>query len=448
MVDPVASQQAQILSQLTKSPALKSLLQQGDARGTVLSSQGNGKTVISFQGRLISLDLPQQNLQQGQQVLAKLVGDQLSLQLLPSQKQAGSGPETAASKPLATVLANMGLSGSNVEVIAQAMLNAGIPLDRNAIKELANVLPQIQQHQLDALSFLMNRGLPISQSILFWVAHLLTPKTKPHQSLEKLINTMKEWEAEVDEEEEPIITDDARRNLRKQRENLEQRLPHFQSHSDSANREELEDMEEHIRSLLASPEAILQHELSFGKDSLGEILVQLLTQLLDIYPQLAGTKHAEQLFSLINQTMSVHETLAGQALQNLPQQDPQAAPVFFIQIPVREQNEFKNLELRYKPQDEDQKAGTLDLRFDLSNLGPMTISLQWHHPNISLSFLVSDEKIREFLEPALDQLQNALTEMNFHVTSLSVKVGNVPETLKPIDESQTFKGKSGFDIRV
>ena len=115
MVDPVAIQQAQVLSQLVTSTGLRSLLQSGEMRGTVLSTQTSGKAVISFAGRTFTLDVQGQNLQQGQQVLAKMAGEQLLLELLPSRGESASESGTAVSRPLATILANMvGRAGSVV----------------------------------------------------------------------------------------------------------------------------------------------------------------------------------------------------------------------------------------------------------------------------------------------------------------------------------------------
>ncbi|RJP20341.1 MAG: flagellar hook-length control protein FliK [Candidatus Omnitrophota bacterium] len=447
MVDPITIQQAQVLSQLATSTGLRTLLQSGEMRGTVLSMQAGGKAVMSFAGRTFPLDVQGQNLQQGQQVLARLVGDQLLLELLPPRGENAGESGSTVSRPLANILANLGVSGANAEVIAQALLQSGIPLDRTVLKDLANVLPDIQPYQLAALSFLLSRGLPISQSLLFWAAHLLTPKPKLAESTNKFLDSIKKFEEDLDEEE-PVISEESRRRLKQHRETLEERVPRFQSHSQAANEDELEEMEGFLHSLLASPEAIIQNQLAFGKGSLGEELVRLLALLMDLQIQLAASRHGETLSALIAQAMTLHESLAQQAFQNLQSQDPHSAPVFFVEVPIRDDGKMKNLELRYKPKDKEKKSGTLDLRLDFSQLGPMKISFHWNHPSLSISIVVSQKSVGDFLCGMVDNLKEALTKMGFHVEAISVNVGDVPQTLRPLPETEPRRGISGLDIRV
>jgi gas vesicle protein len=140
-----------------------------------------------------------------------------------------------------------------------------------------------------------------SNRVVCGLAHQRNHKLEENltESTNKFLDSIKKFEEDLEDEEEPVISDETRQKLKKHRETLEERIPHFQSHSQAANKDELEEMEDYLHSLLASPEAIIQNQLAFGKGSLGEELVRLLALLMGLPTQLAASRHAETRSSLI-----------------------------------------------------------------------------------------------------------------------------------------------------
>ncbi len=448
MVDPIASQ-APIITQQALSSGLAALLKQGPLQGTVAFQQPGGKTTIVFQGRSFSIDVPAGNLKPGDAVSAKLVEGRLVLEILSRISDMGGQQATATgTRSLASVLSSMGMSGANMQLIAQALLQAGIPLDRAALKELAQILPQLSGDQVSALSFLFSRGLPISPAMVAMLAYLFGTKPRIDQSSNNVLAKLNELDQRLKQDEEdendPVLNASQRRRLREAQGLFNQAIPSLQPQEGSdSNR----DLEEYLRSALSSPEALLLLNPSGNIRTLQEAVLQLMTMLLELWPYFENSAHAQLFKSLVEEVRLLHESLSGQVLQNLPPQTSEGFHPVFIQIPFDDQGKKKQLELRYTPKSKDKKSGNLDLRIDLSGFGPLQVAIQWDHPRISISLLVGDEDVRAFLQPLLDDLQERLQQNGFLVQSLGVAVGKVPETLKPETPAQRA-ALSGLDIRA
>ena len=444
MADPVSSQQAVSIAQQAFASGLKTLLQTGAQQGRVLSTQPGGKAVISFGAKPFLIDVQGKPLQPGQEVTARLVGERILIQ--PQAAQADASLQSAGTgvKSLASVLSNLGISGANAQVIAQAFAQAGIPLDRTALKALTQALPNITEGDIAALTFLLARGLPLSDTIIAFLGRLLAPKGKLSETTEKTLNSLKKLEDKLEdqEEEDTILPLETRRRFGQFREELERRLLSFQNHSNEEFQEEIEDF---LRSLLNSPEALL---LKGGKQSFGEWIVRLLTFLHEIAPLLEGTHHASLLSQLIDQTTQLHESLSGQALLNLPALEQDQGAVFYFQAPYRDGEDTRNLEIRYQPGDEEANTGSIDFLLEMTRLGPMKIALQWNKPNLSLSILTQEEAVADYLKTGSDELQKALQSLGFHVESIGVHTGMVPDSLAPKMDSISPQMITGFDIFV
>jgi len=445
MTDPIQSQAAQRLAPTALLSGSSSALKGGTQLGTVVSMQAEGKAVVSFQGRMYTAETQGADLKAGQQVLARLVGDRLVLDLSTTRNEPAASAPAIASRTLAAILSNLGVSGTAAEVIARALMQAGIPLDKTALKELAQVLPNLQPESAAALSFMFSRGLPISESLVSILTQLFGPKPKLSETTEKLISSLVSWDEDLEQEESAAIPSEVRQKLKELRENLEQLILPLRSQSDPKNKENLEAL---FRALLASPEAQIQNPSGSHKNPLGETLVRLLSLLMDLSPIVSGTDHNEKVAELVKQATLLHETLAGQAAQNLPSIREETPPVLFFQIPFRDGQETKELEVRYRAKDREGKSGTLDLRLDLSKLGPMHIAIGWDQTRLSLRFLVEDASAAEHLKSGMEELRKALLQQGFLLETVGVHVGEVPDTLRPEEPSGIQSKFTGFDIRV
>ena len=443
MVDPIASQ-AQFIAQKALSGGLEALLKQGPLQGRVQSQQAGGKTNFVFNGRSYSLDVQGSNLKPGDAVLAKLVNGRLALELL-SRSGDASAQQTAttAGRSIPTALANMGLNSPNVQMLAQALVQAGIPLDQNALKELAQVLPQLSSQQISTLSFLFGRGLPVNPAVVSVLTYLFGPKPRIEKSTNNVLSKLDGLDKQLSRKEEggdSVLDASQRRRLREAHDALNRTIP-------SGNPENQEDLEEFLRNALASPEALIQQNLTGQIASFSEAVVQLLTLLMELWPFFENSQYASLFRSLMEEVKTLHETLSVQSIQNLPPQSNEGYHPFFIQIPIDENGKKKQLELKYTPKGKDKKSGNLDLRLDMSGLGPMRVSIQWDHPRVSVSLVVSSNEVRDFIQPLLDDLQEHLQQKGFQVQTLGVVVGEVSETLQP-QEELTNSPINGFDIRA
>lgn len=451
MVDPIASQ-AQFITQQALSSGLSVLLRQGPQQGTVVSQQPGGKTTFVFNGRTFTLEAQSANLKPGDPVLAKLEEGRFVLEVMARSSDPAASPSSAAApRSIGTVLANMGLSGQNVQMLAQALIQAGIPLDRSALKELAQILPQLSGNQLTALTFVLSRGMPVNPAILAMVVQLFTLKPRiadtANSTLTKLKDLDKKLSKDEEDESDPVLDASQRRKLREAHEAVERAIPRPRNDANSEDADPDKALENLLRSALASPEALIQKNGLGHIQSLGEAVVQLLTLLMELKPLFANSIYAQLFASLFQDVKTLHETLTAQALKNLPPQSGDGFTPIFIQIPIRSDEKNRQLELRYSPKGKNKKTGNLDFLVDLSNLGPIHIAIQWEHPRITISLTTSDPAARDFIQPLLDELNELLRQKGFLVQSLGVAVGEIPETLKP-EEATAAGALNGVDIRA
>ncbi len=443
MPDPVPVQTAQLLAQTVKSSALMALLKSGPQRG-VVTSQQQDRAEVNIRGHKVNVDAKALNLKVGQQVLAKLSGGKIHIQ--PQHQgqalsgQASSGTESGA-KAVAQALAQMGLSGSNFEMLAQALVRAGIPLNPLVLKELAQVLPQLSANQLSSLQFLLSRGMPINSSILSLITQLFSQKQKPGQAMDQLLSSLDQLDRNIDEEEW-AIDPEKRRQLRDHRQALARQFIDMNALASAKDEQELQQL---IKNMLTSAEAGLQKGSSSG--TLGETLLRLITLLMELQAQTEDPKLLETLQKLIQQAQQLHENFSAQHLKNVPPQGQEAFPTIFLQVPFREGEDTRDLELRYQKEDEVEK-GSLDLRFELSAFGPMWINFNWHSPQLTVSIVTEKQEVQAFLEPMLEELQKALEDKGFVSPNLTVRVDEVPESLEPEPLEDEIDQVNGLDLRA
>jgi hypothetical protein len=442
MPDPIASQ-FQMLTQQVQSKGLAQLLQNGPLSGRVLSQLANGKTNINFQGQNFTIDI-KGKMDPGQQIIARLVDGKIQLDIIP---QKGDTNQTQGqARSITTLLANMGISSSNAQPIAQALIQAGIPLDQTVLNELIKILPQADANQAAALAFIFSRGIPINPSIASLISNLFAPKPKLSVSNEKIFSQFKSLEEEMDEEDDPVLSSDQRKKFRELRKDFEQQLSRFHH---AAQNTDQEDIEEQIRLALTSPEALIESSTSVNPKSYNEAIVRLLLFLLEIHPTLQISKHSESIQSLIHELTHVHESLSAQILQNQPPQGEHSNSPVYVQIPYMLEEQHFNIELLYQPnKHRPQESGSFDLTLELSNLGPMHINLLWDKPNLSISMTVTDPDIQDYLQGLTDQLSEGLTKQGFHIKNIGIKVGEIPKTLNPNIEQSSPTNLSGLDIRA
>ena len=447
MVDPIASQ-AQIITQQALNSGLSALLKQGPQSGTLAQSTG-GKMALLIQGRTFTLDMQGANLKSGDAVLARLVDGKLVLEQQGRSADPTSAASTSASRSLGAVLANLGVSGSNSQILAQAFLQAGIPLDQTALKDLAQFLPQLSSGNVAALSFLFSRGIATSPPIVAMLTHMFSPKPEiaktTNNVLAKLKSLEKKLDAEPDDEGDAILNASQRRRLREAHGAMQHNMLPMHDQTDPKQEKELEDF---LRAALASPEALLLQNPGMDIKTFGEAIIQLLSLLLTLQPLFELSPHAAAFASLFQDVQTLHESLIAQAIHNLPPQSSESAYPVFVQIPYMDNDEERQLELRFTPKDKKKKNGAIDLRLDLSNLGPMHIAIQWDHPHISLNIVVTNPEIQQFIQSALDELKTTLQDNGFDIQSIGVNVGEVARTLKPIHDNQKTINARGLDIRA
>ncbi|MEW6238591.1 MAG: flagellar hook-length control protein FliK [Candidatus Omnitrophota bacterium] len=442
MPDAIRVQSPPTLTASAQSSGLANLLKAGSLMGTVLS-QTEDKTVVSFQGRPYPIDVKGLDMKPGQQVLARLVGDQIQLELRPEESQNSAA---SASRTLGSTLANMGLPQANAQFIAQALLAAGIPLDRAVLNELSQMLRNLTGDQISALSFLFSRGLPVSESLVSFIAHLFAQRRQPAQTADRLLTELQELEEELDkDDDEKSVPPDIRRKLSEFRHLMQSQMPSLR---DSSSQKFQEALEEYLRSALKSPEAFIQNAGGEEVKSFGELAVRLLSLLLELQPLFETTKHGDAIHSLIEQAKTLHESLSVQALRNLPSQEDGNAAFFFLQVPLRGDGETKNLELLYKPKGQDKKSASIEFRVEMSKLGPIHADMQWNRPKLTLHLTASQEKARQFLETALDELKEALIRKGFVIDGAFVKTGEIPDTLQPENPTAFPISSKGLDVRA
>ncbi len=425
------------------SANLARLLESGSQSARVLSQQAGGKTAVTIQGRVFHLDLKGSVARPGDQLMLRLAGDQIVVEHKGQGKDTSS--QSQAARSLTNTLSNMGLNQPNVKVIAQALLQAGMPLQQHALQELAQQLRNLSQNQLSTLAFLFSRGLPVSESLVSLFAGLFSQRSHIGPKTEKVLNSLREWIDELDEGDEESISEPSLKQLREHLKHFESNIPVLHPFSDQQFEEELKQL---IQSALTTPEVMLQEGKGDMMKSLSESLLRLYLLLLELKPQLENTPQADKLNGLIEQVKSLHENLSTQVLQNLPPQEAgQAAPIY-LQLPFKEGDQNRELELVYKPKHDTEKAGSLDLRFELTAFGAVAAGFVWNHPQLTVDLVFEKEEFVEFVSSAVDELKEALNNKGFQVTAINVKTGDVPDRLEPETSLPGNSTEQGFDVRV
>lgn len=439
MPDPIGSQ-VQFISQQAKATGLASLMKGGSLTGTVLSQQSGGKTIITFQGQNFQFMLKDLNLSSGQKVEARWSGGKI---VLESYQPPSEGKQTEnPGRNLATILANWGLKGSSSHTLAQALIGAGVPLNQDVLKELAALLPQMTPDQMSALTFLFSRGLPINPAIVSLISQLFSKRIKQDETLSKVISSLDDLDKEDDE---PVIPSSRRRQLRDIRQQIEQFVLPLKQRNDEDFEEQLG---EFFRNAMASPESLMQNQDSPTAKALGDAILRLLLLLMDIKPFMEGTRQEALFQTLLTAAQELHEHLSGRALQNMPPQTHDSNHPVYFQIPFNGDHGIQDLEVKFRPRGNNKRSGDLDLKLELTNLGPLLVSIHWNHPQIAVNIKVTQAPVSDFIEQAMDELRTVLQEKGFEPTTLGVTVGDVPESIRPINANTMTTSRSGFDMRV
>lgn len=443
MPDAINPQHVLAMTKTSLSANLVRLLESGSQTGRVLSQQAGGKTAVSIQGRVFHLDLKGSAAKPGDQLMLRLAGDQIVVEQKGQGKNTSS--QSQAARSLTNTLSNMGLNQPNVKVIAQALLQAGMPLQQHALQELAQQLQNLSQNQLSTLAFLFSRGLPVSESLVSLFAGLFSQRSHIGPKTEKVLNSLREWIDELEEGDDESISEPGLKQLREHLKHLETKIPLLHPYSDQQFEEELKQL---IQTALTTPEASLQEGKSDMMKSLSESLLRLYLLLLELKPHLENTPQADKLNGLIEHVKSLHENLSTQVLQNLPPQEAgQSAPIY-LQLPFKEGDQNRELELVYKPKHDKEKAGSLDLRFELTHFGAVSAGFVWNHPQLTIDLVFEKEEFVEFVSSAADELKQALNDKGFQVSAINIKTGEVPDTLEPENSLLLSSTEQGFDVRV
>ncbi|MDP8245706.1 MAG: flagellar hook-length control protein FliK [Candidatus Hinthialibacter antarcticus] len=434
MPDPVSHPQAQAIAHQAKASGLAKLLQSGPMKGQVLSS-AKGQAEVLIGGKQYTLSTKGQAFRAGQQVLARLVGGQVSL--APFSVSAPPA-DSSQSQALASQLQQLGVQGATAQVIAQALLQAGVPLNKSVLTELINILPQISADQMASLAFLLSRGMPVNAAMAAWFTYILKPRPSMEKSFERLRSAFKDFTG--DRELLGSLPTELLDALDEVGEQLERRFANMQGQSNA-------DFEKEIAEWFKRALSTLESRLQGGKGDPDDVLLRLIRLLQDLKPHIKDAELIERWQALHDAARDAHESLTAQAVRNIPQQSGEA-PVFFGQVPIQVDGDERTLEFRYR-REHDQDGGTLDLRIELSALGPLHTHMLWRKPSLRVAILVESDDVQQHLDAMLHQLADGLKNMGFKVDSLQVRVGDVPETLEPQPLQETFyEVPSGLDMRA
>jgi len=439
MPKPVSAQQAVLLANQIKSNALTAILKSGAQRGQVVSQQGS-KTILNFSGKRISVDLKALNLKPGQLVNARMEGGRILIQPQARQSQPSTNTSQANPNSISNALSQMGLKGAQFETLANALVQAGIPLDKTALKQLAQFLPQANPDQMAALQFLFARGLPVSPSLVSLLSQILNQRRKPSEHLDKLLQQLDDLDHDLDALDEDIV-EELRKRFQDHRENLQQQLR--QNHPGQAEQNK-DDFTRQIQKALQSLEALLQEQ---DKKSVERIIRHLLQDIRWALSQTTDPKLTSKLEALLHSVEQIQQAQSSSHLGNIPSH-ADTSPTLFMQLPYQENGHSKEMELRYKKESDDHSQGTLDLRLEFSNLGPVHINMLWQKPALTITFHVERESIKDWLEPHLQTLEAALQNKGLTPSGITIKVAEIPATLQPDTPHTTPTTSSGFDIQA
>ncbi|HOE09870.1 MAG TPA: flagellar hook-length control protein FliK [bacterium] len=420
--------------------------------GQVIADEGGGRATVMLAGRQFTVNLGTAQVSVGQSFTAQLIGGKLQIQF---GNQSASVPVESligqsTPRSLVSVLANLGApANAAAQVVAHSLLNSQIPLSAEAIRTLAALLPQLSATDVSTLSFLINKGMPISASMIESVQRVLDNRTKIGEKLAELDEGLGKLERQLDAIQDRVVAIQRRDELAERRRNLRQEFVNLKDGDSEKDRDDLaEKLEKSVRGQSTSPEAVL---LSGAHGSrLGISLYDLYLYLLQLQQmQILGDEVPFSL--LLQQVNNLYESLAGQNLHNLPDEDPECPPVYFFQIPVTLERENRTLELLYRQHSKNREdGGVLSVRLDLSQFGPIRIDFNLREGMLSVTITVSSAELKKQVEPEMDTLKKALADAGFRVASVGVVHGIVPSTLRQIAPETTAPAHKprGLDLKV
>lgn len=420
--------------------------------GQIVADEGAGRATVIIGGRQFSLNLGTGRVSVGQSFTAQLLEGRLVIRLgsqhtsLPVESLLGQ----STPRPLSAVLSSLGAPTTpSAQAIAQSLLAAEIPLSAEVIRALIEILPQVTGRDVAVLAFLLSRGLPISAEMLPNVQRLLGNRSRIGEGLAELGRGLHRLEHELDALEDRVVAIQRRKELANRRQNLNRQFLEWKGDDSEQKKEELaKGLEQSLKRQSTTPEAV-----RFA----GATGAELALSLYDLYIYLLHLQQVEGLAVqasiplLLGEVNDLYQALAGQSLRNLPENDPEQPPLFFFQVPITLEGEPRTLELLYRqhsrhPED----GGTLTIRLELSQLGPIKIAFDLREGVLSVTMTVTSTHIKEAIERELGTLQEALMHAGFRVAAVSVVHGVVPSTLREEAPETAIPSRvpKGLDIRV
>lgn len=447
MVEPLVNFIRTAVTQSSLSGGLQQLLQSGSQRG-VVQNGSDGKAFVTIKGFQLPLQTNQSpgsnqaNLQPGQQVTVRLQNGQILIE--PVITKPASTPEqaTESARTISTILSQLGVSSPQAQVVSHALLQSNIPLNTQVILDLAQAFPQLNPESMQALIFLISRRLPISDSMLYWMTRMNTRRENIGKLAQSVSNDMDELQHQLEDDGSDEIQQ-IRGNLGDFQDQLQREFLGFQQ----SERDDIEDDLSHsVKHALVSAESILSGN-STESQNLSETIVRLLAYLLQLQGQLESSPQSLLLQELTAKVEALQEALSAQSMHNIPAVDSDDMQPVFLSLPLWKDHEGEQLELLYKPSGDNQNAGTMDLRVELSNLGALHLHLGWHHPQLNVGINTERKEVKEFLDDHVDDLKDGLSSIGFQVNQVNIHQTEIPSTLKP-EPNPLHAHLSGIDVKV
>ncbi len=434
MPDPISNPQAQAIAQSAKASGLANLLKGGPVKGQVISTTAD-KAEVLLNGKQFTLPTKGAPLKAGQQILARLVGGQVSL--APFSASAASQSALAQSQTIFSQLQQLGIQGGNAQVIAQALLQAGVPINKQIILELAKILPQIGSDQAASLAFLLSRGLPVNSAMAAWFTYILKPRPSIEKSFGRLRTALNDFIN--DKGLQDSIPNEMFDAIKEIGEQLDRRFSNMRGQS-------TEEFEKEVADWFKRALSTLESRMQGGQGDPDDVILRLIRLLQQLKPYISDAGLLERWQTVLEATKDAHESLTTQAVKNLPQQSAES-PVFFGQVPIKVDGEEQTLEFRYR-RNANHDGGALEVRVELSALGQVYTHMIWREPSLRVAVNVESEPIKHHVEQALEELADALAQQGFQLDSLKVNLGDIPDTLEPETKTEDFQTVSGLDMRA
>ncbi len=419
--------------------------------GQIVADEGGGRATVNIGGRQLSLFLGAGKVNVGQSFTAQLSQGRLVINLGNQQTSVSVSNLVgqSAKPPLASVLSNMGAPTTPAaQNIAQALMSAGMRLSAEVISALTQALPQVTAQDVPALAFLFGRGLPVSPQTTATTQRLLKNRSKVGEGLGELDRGLSRLQKQLDSAEDRVTAIKHRDDLEDRRQNLKQHFAEWQGGGEGEKEELAKEIEKSVQTQASSAEAA--RFSGAGGAQLALALYDLYLHLIQMQ-ELGLLGQESQIASLLNQINELYESLAGQNLRNLPQNNPEHPPVYFFQVPIVIDGEERTLELYYRQHSRNpEDGGTLVMRLELSQLGPIKVALDLREGMLSVTLTVTQPELKEAIESELDQLRESLAASGLKVASVGVVYGTVPSTLREeVPEAMPSPQPAhGLDLRV